>query len=469
MVEGRETYEYKNPVYDDNDGDDDDDYEINTAPPDGDSTWAFEPGEASTPHNGGEQYEMQTRMHEQSGLPDTSYEEEPLLRRTGSIGDLQKESALRQKMKKSVDMIKAKFPRANFDAFKIRRGSGKNAGKIVAIGSRGGEYKILKDDESDLTKSFFDSFKKNLGTRAEEILIEDRNTIQEQRQRLTEAENQQRLANALAAEKEKEEQGVENLRQQVERIQARIDGLQEEQGSNLESEAELKRLKQLKKIIKKILIQRKKKAASLEKEAKNKEKAQARVDREREKLAQIEKERNEIEERLNSTKALDELKERQNALKRQNEEDQKIIQDENTSPSEREAAEERVAERTEELDRLHTQIGERESAMPLRERVRQIFKEHGVTVTAILLAAGATIAAVIGTITNALKKLGTELGNGLKAFGAKAASALPGLIGAIVNFLFKAAGSAIGFLAEHTWLLILAVVAFLFQKLMKKN
>ena len=61
------------------------------------------------------------------------------------------------------------------------------------------------------------------------------------------------------------------------------------------------------------------------------------------------------------------------------------------------------------------------------------------------------------------------MGNGLKAFGAKAASALPGLIGAIVNFLFKAAGSAIGFLAEHTWLLILAVVAFLFQKLMKKN
>ena len=469
MAEGRETYEYKNPVYDVNDGDDDDDYEINTSPPDGDSTWAFDPGAASTPHNGGEQYEMQTRMHEQSGLPDTSYEEEPLLRRTGSIGDLQRESALRQKMKKAVDMIKAKFPSADFEALKIRRGSNKNAGKIVATGTRGGEYKILKDDGSDLTQSFLNSFKTKLGPRAEEILLQDLNIIQEQRQRLAEAENQERQAHTLAAEKEKEEQEVENLRQQVERTQARIDHLQEEQGSNLESEAELNRLKQLKKNYQKDLDSKKKKAASLEKEAKNKEKAQARVDRERAKLAQIEKERNEIEERLNSTKALDELKERQNALKRQNEEDQKIIQDENTSPSEREAVEERVAERTEELDRLHTQIGERESAMPLRERVRQIFKEHGVTVTAILVAAGATIAAVIGTITNALKKLGTEMGNGLKTLGAKAASALPGLIGAIVSFLFKAAGSAIGFLAEHTWILILAVVAFLFQKLMKKN
>ena len=205
--------------------------------------------------------------------------------------------------------------------------------------------------------------------------------------------------------------------------------------------------------------------ASLEKEAKNKEKAQAKVDRERAKLAQIEKERNEIEERLNKTKALDELKEQKNDLNRQNEEDQKIIQDENTTPSEREAAEARVAERNEELDRLQTQIGERERSMPLLERVREIFKEHGVTVTAIFLAAGVTIGAVIGTITNALKKFGTDLGNGLKTVEAKAANALPGLIGAIVSFLFKAAGSAISFLAEHTWLLILAAVAFLFQKL----
>ena len=382
----------------DNDDQYDQEHEVDTTKP-------FQPGAASTPY--------QTMMHEQSGLPDTSYEETPLLRRTGSIGDLQRESALRQKMKKAVDMIKAKFPSADFEIMKIRRGSGKNTGNIVAIGTRGGEYKILKDDESDLTKSFLDSFKKKLGPRAEEILLEDRNTIQEQRQRLAEAENQERLANALAAEKEKEEQEVENLRQQIERTQTRIDALQEEQGSNLESEAELNRLKQLKKNYQKELDSKKKKAASLEKEAKNKEKAQARVNREKAKLAQIEKERNEIEERLNSTKALDELKERQNALKRQNEEDQKIIQDENTSPSERGAAEERVAERNEELDRLQTQIGERESAMPLLERVREIFKEHGVTVTAILLAAGVTIAAVVGTITNALKKLGTEVGNGL--------------------------------------------------------
>ena len=238
--------------------DDDDEQEVDTTLP-------FQPDAASTPY--------QTMMHEQSGLPDTSYEDAPLLRRTGSIGDLQRESAVSQKLKRAIDMIRAKFPSTNFEIMKIRRGSGKNTGSIVAIGNRGGEYKVLKDDESGLTKSFLDRFKKNLGPRAEEILLEDRNTIQEQRQRLAEAENQERQANALAAEKEKEEQEIENLRQQVERTQARIDELQEEQGSNLESEAELNRLKQLKKNYQKDLDSKKKKAASLEKEAKNKEKA----------------------------------------------------------------------------------------------------------------------------------------------------------------------------------------------------
>ena len=183
----------------------------------------------------------------------------------------------------------------------------------------------------------------------------------------------------------------------------------------------------------------------------------------------MEREKNTIEERLNSTKRLDELEDDEGRLKRLNEEDQAIIDDVYASEFDKEAATERMAARDEDLLRLNAQISERENSLPLRERIKQIFEKYGVTVTAIFLAAGVTIGAVIGLITNALKKLGTDLGNGLKTIGAKAASALPGLIGLIVSFLFKAAGSAIGFLSEHTWLLILAVVAFLSQKLMKKR
>ena len=100
---------------------------------------------------------------------------------------------------------------------------------------------------------------------------------------------------------------------------------------------------------------------------------------------------------------------------------------------------------------MQTQVEQREAVMPTRERIREIFKKYGVTVTSIFLAAGITIGAVVGAINNATNKLGKNLGNGLKAIGSQAASVLRGLIGSIVSFLFKTAGQAIGFLAEHTW------------------
>ena len=149
--------------------------------------------------------------------------------------------------------------------------------------------------------------------------------------------------------------------------------------------------------------------------------------KEREKIAE--------ERRFYRTKKSEEIKEREEELKQKNEKDQEIINDENAFPQDKEAAGARVAQRNKELARFQTQIAEREAVMPLRERVREIFKKNGVTVAAIFLAAGATIGAVIGAMTNSLKALGKDLGNGLKTLGAKAASVLPGLIGSLTRCL----------------------------------
>ena len=92
----------------------------------------------------------------------------------------------------------------------------------------------------------------------------------------------------------------------------------------------------------------------LEKQAKNKEKVQEKVNREKKKLSEIERERNIIEERLNSTKCFDELYDDESRLKKLNEEDQAIIDDINATESEKEAAQERMTDRNEELVRLHT-------------------------------------------------------------------------------------------------------------------
>ena len=88
---------------------------------------------------------------------------------------------------------------------------------------------------------------------------------------------------------------------------------------------------------------------------------------------------------------------------------------------------------------------------------------------AVFLAAGVTIGAVVGSATNALKATGRAVGAGLKEISAKLGSMLPRLIGQVASFLFKTAGQVVSYLTEHTWLLILAAVAFLFQKYIKKR
>ena len=57
--------------------------------------------------------------------------------------------------------------------------------------------------------------------------------------------------------------------------------------------------------------------------------------------------------------------------------------------------------------------------------------------TAIFLAAGVTIGAVIGSITKTLIATGKVTGNGIKDIGSKTGSLLRGLIGLIVSFFSK--------------------------------
>ena len=154
-------------------------------------------------------------------------------------------------------------------------------------------------------------------------------------------------------------------------------------------------------------------------------------------------------------------------MERQNAKDKAVINDKNTSPFEKTVAEERVAQREKEIGPLTKQIKGMERNK-LLEKIKDIFKKHG-TLTVIVLAAGVTIGSFIGVIKNALTKTGKALENGLKEIGKKTALLLPGLLGLIASFLFKAAGQAIGFLAEHTWLLILAVVAFPMESYIKKR
>ncbi|KAJ7390849.1 hypothetical protein OS493_022408 [Desmophyllum pertusum] len=276
--------------------DDDDEQEVDTTRP-------FQPGTASTPYHEGEQIPMQTFRHEQSGLPETSFDEQiPLL---GDFTHHDKPAML----ERAKNFIKAKFPRVDFaklGPIGFSKKSGHEA-TMVSFGAKGGETEIFKKDNSGFLKKFTDSKKGALGARAEDIIAEDRETVREKQQRLKEAERQLKEAEKINADKENAAQEVQNLRNRLERNQARMDQL----GSNVENESELRELQQKRKNYRADLENAKKEVSALEKQAKNAGKESAQVDKIRAELAVKESERNTLEERLNDTRALDELKEQE--------------------------------------------------------------------------------------------------------------------------------------------------------------
>ena len=150
-------------------------------------------------------------------------------------------------------------------------------------------------------------------------------------------------------------------------------------------------------------------------------------------------------------------------------EDEEIANDENEQPSIRERAREKIAEKLEQIDALENERDELEERVSLREKVKNIFKKYGFTVTAVFLAVGTVIGVIVNSLAKGLKSVATGVGNGLKELGKKIAGILPGLIGAIVSFIFKTAGSVISFLGKNAWLLILGVAVFTVERFKKKN
>ena len=147
-------------------------------------------------------------------------------------------------------------------------------------------------------------------------------------------------------------------------------------------------------------------------------------------------------------------------------------------------------------DSLTKFFGETEST--LGEKVRTLFREQGVTIVSVLTAIGMAISTLATSIAlgvkNAtpnpkpkppgpkppgpdpgpdpgpsptpkptpgskewIKQMLQKIANLLIKLGDKALAALPGIIGAVVNFLLKSAASAVGFLAENLWALIVAI------------
>ena len=166
---------------------------------------------------------------------------------------------------------------------------------------------------------------------------------------------------------------------------------------------------------------------------------------------------------IKARKPLEELEQEKADLEKKRDELQRVLDDANASPSEKEAAKQQMDKANRDLEKVNEDREREEEKLPLRERVKNIFKKYGWTLQAVVLSA----LALAGM--NGLKAGTKAVGKGLQAIGKKLGSLLPGLIGSIVSFVFKAAGQVFSFLAEHAWLLIPAVVAFFMESMLKKR
>ena len=122
----------------------------------------------------------------------------------------------------------------------------------------------------------------------------------------------------------------------------------------------------------------------------------------------------------------------------------------------------------------------------LAERICTSFKEQGITIFSILTAFSMTISTVVLAITGVfggsmgtggspskdkgtLKKLLDRLADALKRLAGKAAEVLPAIIESVVGAILSFLGKAVGFVAEHRWVLIVFVVGLIGWWLMKKS
>ena len=141
--------------------------------------------------------------------------------------------------------------------------------------------------------------------------------------------------------------------------------------------------------------------------------------------------------------------------------------------------------------------------LTLGEQIQTLFREQGITIASVITALGLAIGMIVqGILSTAkstlnptpkptptpeptpkpkpkptptpeptpepgikgwIKQQLQKIANLLSKVADKMLIALPGIIGSVVSFILKAASTAVGFIAEHVWILAIALVGTLLK------
>ena len=440
---------------DDDDNDDGDwvapDWDTPLERKDPDRTQPFEPGAASTPYRPGSRYHPDEE-HEMTSLPQ---EHSGVVQSPG-------ESAW-----KALTHI---YPDANATELEAFIDPKTQRLKIKMTGQGKASYFLYTTEKSSNTQQLNPKLSIEIRRALGESTLDQVSVLQQERGRnlreIVEKTNRKKQLEEEASQEVQElRQDLDNLRNRIRRLDDEIRELEDKAGSW--DEEAIQKLKD------------EKRAFEAEHQRKREQLDQTNADAQRALQLQVDindlKLANRVIDRqinkfgIKITKPLNELEQEKADLEKRLAENKRVLEDENASPSDIEAAKKQVEQDERALERVNEDMEREEQKLPLRERVKNIFKKYGWTLQAVALAVGIVLSALALAATNGLKAGTKAIGNGLKAIGKKLGSLLPGLIGSIVSYIFKAAGQVFSFLAEHAWLLILAVVAFFMERLLKKR
>ena len=370
--------------------------------------------------------------------------------------------------------LSSEFPNASITELEFRyKQAPRSGGAIIEVRYHNSDkwYTLYTKSRGDLEKTINTALSARIRDALGKSTTDEINEANAELARLDQQEKTQQRsfqqAETKAAEKQRLRRDMDAIRAQIQKVADRMQELENDHGPL--DEKSIQKLKDDKQKLATEHQKKRKQLDALAKKAKEAQKLQQDLNKTRLVKGETERLLGQLKSRKDVIQPLDKLKQKAAELNEHITEDRRVIEDENTSSSEQAAAEARVAENEAELARVNTEIEARERQRPLLERVKDIFKKYGWTLQALALVVSVVLSALALAATNALKAGTKAVGQGLKTIGQKLGSLLPGLIGSVVSFIFKAAGQVFSFLAEHAWLLILVVVAFFMERLLKKR
>ena len=256
-----------------------------------------------------------------------------------------------------------------------RAGMDGRGGEVIEVKFRNKDkwYRLKTKSAGDTDKTFNKSIpsgiQQALGKTLTDQVDGTKTSLDKNQKELAAKQKQLKQVQQRAAESQKLKSDIDAVKKRITDVDDKIRKLEDAHGSL--DEERIQRLKDENRALESDRQSQRQQLSQLQKAAKQADELHKDIDKLKLDGRRLTELLAELKTKEDARKPLDELKQKAAELDQQITEDLRIIEDENTSPSDTEAARERLAVRNEELEALSEEIQVRERQRPLLGRVKR--------------------------------------------------------------------------------------------------